>query len=100
MIYKVYFTPTAREMLETVTNPHRSTIIERIGRLRTDPEKQGKPLTANLKGYRSLRVAGRYRAIYQVQRSKITVLVMGVGMRKEGDKADVYELVKKLLDLV
>ena len=86
-------------MLGAITNPHRLTLIERIGGLKTDPEKQGKPLLASLKGYSSLRV-GRYRAIYQVQRSKITVLVMGVGMQKEGDKADVYVLVRKLLDLV
>ncbi len=99
MIYKVYLTPTARRMLGAIINPHRSTLLERIGELKTDPEKQGKRLLASLKGYRSLRV-GHYRAIYQVQRSKITVLVVEVGMRKEGDKADVYELVRKLLDLV
>ena len=99
MIYKVYLTPTARRMLGAITNPHRLTLLERIGGLKTDPEKQGKPLLASLKGYRSLRV-GRYRVIYQVQRSKITVLVVGGGMRTEGDKADVYVVVRKLVDLV
>ena len=86
-------------MLGAIVEPHRSTLLGRIRGLETDPEKQGKPLVASLKGNRSLRV-GRYRVVYQVQRSRIIVLVVGVGMRKEGDRADVYELVRKLLDLV
>ena len=100
MTCKVYFTPTARQMFRAITNPRRSTLLERIGGLKTDPEMQGKPLLASLKGYRSLRAAGRYQVVYQVQRSEVTVLVVGLGIRKEGDEADVYELVRKLLDIV
>lgn len=59
---------------------------------------QGKPLLRELKGFRSI-YAGRYRVIYKVHREKIVVYVLCVGLRKDGDKYDVYKLTKKLIDL-
>ena len=100
MNYRISFTPTAEGMLKAITNPHKSTIVRRIEGLKTDPEKQGKPLTASLRGYRSLQIARRYRVVYQVKRTEVIVMVLAVGMRKEGDKTDIYALVRKLLDLV
>ena len=99
MIYRVFLTPTAKSMLAAITKPYRSTLLKRVCGLKTDPEKQGIALVASLKGYRRLRV-GRYRVIYQVRRSKITVLVVTVGIRQEEGTADVYALARKLLDLV
>ena len=64
------------------------------------PEKIGKPLLKDLAGYRSLRAAGqRYRIIYAVQKPKLMVSVMAVGIRKEGDRSDIYSLAKKLVRL-
>jgi len=49
-------------------------------------------------GYRSIRTIGqRYRIIYKVDGEKVTVLVVTVGIRKEGDKKDAYELAKRLM---
>ncbi len=100
MTFKVGVTPVARDMIAKIKNPERKTILNKIRGLENDPEKQGCPLTGDLSEYRSLHVAGRYRAIYRVKRSEIEVLVIAVGIRKEGDKSDIYVLVKKLLDLV
>ncbi|MEH2322803.1 MAG: type II toxin-antitoxin system RelE/ParE family toxin [Nostoc sp.] len=53
----------------------------------------------SLKGYRSVRAVGqRYRIIYKVELEKVVVLVVGVGLRKEGDKGDIYTLLQKLLE--
>jgi hypothetical protein len=62
-----------------------------------DPDKQGKPLGEELYDYRSIRVIKqRYRIIYKLKDTKITVLVVTVGIRKGGDKKDVYAVAKKL----
>ena len=51
-------------------------------------------------GYRSLRAVGqRYRVIYRVEEDQVLVLVVAVGIRKEGDKRDIYTLARKLLRL-
>jgi len=54
----------------------------------------------DLAGYRSVRAVGqRYRIIYRVEEKKVLVLVVAMGMRKEGSKRDVYLLARKLLRL-
>jgi mRNA interferase RelE/StbE len=78
----------------------REKIRNRIDALIAEPEKQGKPLTGELGGYFSLRAVGqRYRIIYQVEKNKVLVFVVALGIRKEGNKADIYALAKKLLRL-
>jgi mRNA interferase RelE/StbE len=68
----------------------------RIEKLASEPEKQGKALSGKLKGYRSVRALGqRYRIVYRVDRSTITVLIIGVGIRKEGAKKDIYTILNK-----
>jgi len=53
-----------------------------------------------LAGYHSLRAVGqRYRIIYKVKEEEVLVVVVTLGIRKEGDKKDVYELAKKLIRL-
>ncbi len=64
------------------------------------PPLQGKPLIGELLGFRSVRAAGqRYRVLYRADGNSVTVVVVLVGPRKEGDKSDVYTLAKKLLRL-
>jgi len=76
----------------------RAKIIETIDGLAEDPEKKGKPLTAELDGYHSVRAVGqRYRIIYRIDNEKVIVLVVAAGIRKEGDKKDIYTLAKKLI---
>jgi len=56
-------------------------------------------LTHSLRGVRSIRAAGRYRVVYQVERSKVIVLVLAIGLRKENDRKDIYQLAKRLIKL-
>jgi mRNA interferase RelE/StbE len=78
----------------------RETIYEKVKLLEAEPEKQGKPLTGELSGFRSLRAAGqRYRIIYRIQKEKPMVWVIALGIRREGSKRDIYTLAKKLLKL-
>ena len=101
MTYQIIIQPSALKMLAEISDRHvREKIRDRIDALITEPEKQGRPLTGELSGYLSLHASGqRYRIIYQVERNKILVFVVALGIRKEGSKADIYALAKKLLRL-
>jgi mRNA interferase RelE/StbE len=98
--YEIQLTPLALEMLADVKDQRQQkSLSDRIDKLKTDPEKQGKPLVEKLKGYRSVRAVGqRYRIIYKVELEKVVVLVVGLGLRKEGAKRDIYTLMQKLLE--
>jgi mRNA interferase RelE/StbE len=75
-------------------------IRTRIQGLANEPEKQGKALIGALAGYRSLRTAGqRYCIIYQLDNGAVIVYVVLIGLRKEGSKADIYELAQRLVRL-
>ncbi len=101
MRWQVGLTPYARVMLEKIQDRRvRDKIRDRIDGLAEEPEKQGKPLTGELTGYRSLRAVGqRYRIIYRIEEGKVLVLVMALGIRKEGSGKDIYVLAQKLLRL-
>ncbi len=76
----------------------REKIRERIDGLASEPEKQGKPLIGELAGYRTVRAVGqRYRVIYRVHRTEVEVHVVAAGIRREGDREDIYTLARKLL---
>ena len=96
MGYEIHYTPTCRTMLAAIQQPHRRAVLERIQRLATDPEKQGKPLMGPLRGHRSIHVS-RFRVIYRVVRSRVEVIVLAAGIRKEGSRDDVYELARRLV---
>ena len=101
MTWKVELTPGAKQMLSDIRDRriHRS-LQERIEKLANDPEKQGKPLIGELEGLRSLRAVGqRYRILYRIEKQVVIVLVMAIGIRKEGSKRDIYSLARKLLRL-
>ncbi len=98
--YEIRLTPLALEMLINVRDRReQGKLRDRIEQLKTDPEKQGKALVDNLAGLRSIRAVGqRYRVVYQVQASAIVVLVVGIGLRKDGDKKDIYRILGKLFE--
>ena len=76
------------------------TMAKTIDALAHDPEKRGKPLTADLTGLYSCRSVGqRYRIIYRIDQGLVVVLVVAVGLRKAHDKRDIYALAKRLLRL-
>ena len=101
MTYHVAITPIALKALEAIADRRiREQIRDRINGLARDPELQGKPLGGELAGFRSLRAAAqRYRIIYRVERARILVVVLTVGLRKQGDRSDVYRLAQKLIRL-
>jgi mRNA interferase RelE/StbE len=86
-------------MLQGISDQRvREEVLARANKLRTDPEKQRKALLGELAGLRSLRTVGqRYRIIYRVERGRVLVLVVSVGIRKQGSRRDIYELARKLL---
>ncbi|MGV0026939.1 type II toxin-antitoxin system RelE family toxin [Phormidesmis priestleyi] len=98
--YQIRLTDLALEMLDSIKDQReQQSLRDRITKLKTEPEKQGKPLSDNLMGYRSVRAVGqRYRIIYRVEEEAIVILVVGVGRRKEGDKKDIYSLMERLLE--
>lgn len=101
MTYRIVLTPTALKLLKAIADRRiREQVRNRIDGLAHDPEQQGKPLRAELAEFRSLRTVGqRYRIIYRVERGKVLVIVVAVGIRKEGDRSDIYRLAEKLIRL-
>jgi len=100
-MWPVFITPAAQRMLQAIPDGRiKGKVGDVIDRLRQEPEKQGKALLGELVGYRSIRAVGqRYRIIYKVEKSRVIVIVVAVGLRKEGAKKDIYALARKLLRL-
>lgn len=101
MTWKILLTPTALKLLRDISDRR---IREKIGavidRLAEDPEKQGKALLGELSGFRSIRAVGqRYRIIYQVRGNEIVVVIVAIGIRRDGARDDIYNLAKKLIRL-
>lgn len=104
-MYQVRTTTTAIEQLRNIQNPHRRSLRDKIRGLAQTPDQQGKPLRKKLKDYRSIPGAGRYRIVYRVTDDDAdpdegiegTVYVEGVGIRKAGDKKDIYNIIEKNL---
>jgi len=97
--YQVILSEQARQLFAQVKDCREQQILlTRIEKLKHDPDKQGKALSEELIGYRSVRAVGqRYRIIYRIEQDQVLVLVVGIGRRKEGDKRDVYEVTRRLL---
>ena len=97
MQYKIEITPLAIELLSKIKDKREQEgLKKRIEKLTLEPEKQGKALSGKLKGYRSVRALGqRYRIVYRVEQSRITVLIVGAGICKEGAKKDIYAVLNK-----
>lgn len=99
--WNVIILPRAKKHLATIRDRRvQEGLKTSLRRLEYEPEKQGKPLSDELTGYRSIRAVGqRYRILYKLEEEKVIVVVVALGMRKQGDKKDVYELAKKLARL-
>jgi mRNA interferase RelE/StbE len=99
--WKVEVVELAEKQLTAINDTRiREGIAERINRLQFEPVKQGKALDDELTGYRSVRAVGqRYRIIFKIEEELVLVIVVTVGIRKEGDKKDTYALAKILVRL-
>jgi mRNA interferase RelE/StbE len=97
--YKILITDTCLTLIERIPDKKvRRTILNRIEGLSDEPAKQGKMLVKDLSGFRSIHAAGRYRIIYKVDKQIVIVYILAAGIRKQGDKKDIYKIAKKLLN--
>lgn len=101
MKWKILLTPTAVKLLSDISDRRiREKIATVIDRLTEEPEKQGKSLLGELSGFRSIRAVGqRYRIIYQIRGNEIVVVIVAVGIRRDGARDDIYNLARKLFRL-
>jgi mRNA interferase RelE/StbE len=99
MNWKVEITTFALKQLQDITDKRvRANLFERIEELANDPENQGKPLRNELSGLRSVKAIGqRYRIIFKVERQQVTVVVVALGIRKDGDRGDIYRIAARLM---
>jgi len=97
-MYKIKLTIIAADNIKKLDSRTQNQIINKIDSLKEEPLLLGKPLKGPLKEFRSIRAAGqRYRIIYKVLDKEIIVIIIAVGIRKDGDKKDIYELMKKYI---
>ena len=98
MKYKILITDTCLALIGKISDKKiQRTILNRIERLSDEPAKQGKMLVKDLSGFRSIHAAGRYRIIYKVDKNTVIIYILAAGIRKQGDKKDIYQITKKLL---
>lgn len=99
MRYRILITETCISLIKKLSDKKiQRTILDRIDQLSEEPDKQGKYLVQDLSGFRSVHAAGRYRIIYKIDKKTVIVYVLAAGIRKEGDKKDIYKVAKKLLN--
>ena len=86
-MYTIKLTQIAAEFIAKLDGKSQQQIMEKIEVLKEYPLKVGKPLKGNLQDYRSIRSVGQgYRIIYQVKETEVEVIVVAVGIRRDGDK--------------
>jgi len=105
----VQWTSTAKDGLKKLPRKVRTGLLQKARQLAdcTDPKRAGKRLLGPLAGYYRITYA-RYRAIYSVDEDVLStgdVLVyirirfVAAGLRKEGDKNDIYKFAQRLLQM-
>ncbi len=98
LVYKVKLTKIACEAVRKMDAKMQAAIIKKIEAIALDPLLHGKQLRGPLKNLRLARTTGqRHRIIYRVIEEEVLVIVIAIGLRKEGDKKDIYELMKKYI---
>ncbi len=96
MKWQVVVTDTAKALLLDLSKSDQQIVFKRLQKLSFEPEIQGKPLAKELSGYRRVRT-GRLKIIFRTDPKTATVYVVALGLRKAGDKADVYEKARKVI---
>ena len=91
MTWTLIYAASAVRAIKRLDPAVRRRMLAALQKLRDDPER-GKPLQLALRGLRSWRTHD-YRIVYRIIESRIEVLVVAVGHRR-----DVYERLKKALD--
>lgn len=82
-MYKVEWSKKAEADLAKIDRVKAKKIKNKVEiHLTTDPYNQGKPLVGNLKGQWSYRFS-EYRVIYEIKQTKLLIIVVETGHRKE-----------------
>lgn len=72
-----------------------ASLMSKLAVLRSEPH-YGKPLRGPLERYRSI-PSGRYRIIYRYESETDVVWVVAIGIRKAGNRDDIYARASRLL---
>ena len=97
--WEVRILSPAKEQMKAIKDRRvQERLASALHRLEYVPDQQGKQLDDELADYRSVRaVSQRYRIIYYLHKDLCIVFVIGMGIRKEGDKKDIYTQTKRFL---
>lgn len=93
---EILLTPTAERLLKALDHAVFLIIQQAVKKLQAAPEL-GKPLAGDLKGLHSWKVS-RYRLVYAWRPGMPKIVLVGAGIRKEGDRHDIYAVLRKLRD--
>jgi mRNA interferase RelE/StbE len=101
----IQWTDSAKKGLGRLPKKVRKGLLNKADELlHADPTSAHKPLVGPLQGYFRI-TYGRYRAIYTVREEtksngevvlQVTILFVAAGIRKQGDKQDIYRLAERL----
>ena len=80
-MYRIIFKSPAKRFLKKLDSSLQQRIIKKLKKLKEYP-RLGKPLTAALAGLWSLRF-GKFRAIYQIRREELLILILDISPRKD-----------------
>ncbi|MDE2445190.1 MAG: type II toxin-antitoxin system RelE/ParE family toxin [Alphaproteobacteria bacterium] len=95
MVWRITLHPSVNDDLLELGRTLAANIIKVIEQRieNGEPDKSGKPLHGILAGYRRLRT-GDMRIVYRVDKGKIEILIIAVGMRRDDE---IYEKAGKRL---
>lgn len=79
-MFEVQLENPAQRFLRKRNKEEQIRIIKKLKQLKRNSEL-GKPLTGRLSGLWSLRF-GKYRALYQIKKNRLLIMVLGIGHRK------------------
>ena len=79
-MYEIIVEPPAERFIKSLKKDEQKKLLDKIEALSENP-RLGKELVGRLSGLRSLRV-GVYRVIYRIEETKLIVLVLRAGYRK------------------
>ncbi|HEV8343085.1 MAG TPA: type II toxin-antitoxin system RelE/ParE family toxin [Candidatus Binatia bacterium] len=98
MAYKVEFLPEAAREFESLDGSLKKIAAKQIDKLAARPElgePLGKRMGIDLTGYRKIYFGRKgYRIVYEIQRHRLVVLVIGIGRR---EREEIYKEVAQRL---
>lgn len=98
MAYKIEFLPDAAQEFEALDGSLKKIAAKQIEKLAERPElgePLGKRMGIDLTGYRKIYFGKKaYRIVYEIQRQKLVVLIIGIGKR---ERAEIYREVARRL---